>query len=57
MLVLPLIIMGIMSVIGGIAAFRLPETLQQKLPNTVEEGEEFGKKFSWTDCCTCVPER
>ncbi|CAL4130642.1 unnamed protein product, partial [Meganyctiphanes norvegica] len=54
---LPLVIMGIISVIGGIAAFRLPETLQQKLPNTMEEGEEFGKDFAWKNCLICIPEK
>ena len=26
---------------------RLPETLNEKLPQTLEEGEEFGKNFQW----------
>ncbi|XP_076057960.1 carcinine transporter [Oratosquilla oratoria] len=55
MLVLPLFIMGIISVFGGFAALRLPETLQQKLPNTLAEGEEFGKDFQWSECLTCIP--
>ncbi|XP_064109359.1 carcinine transporter-like isoform X1 [Macrobrachium nipponense] len=56
-LVLPLLIMGVVSALGGILAFRLPETLQQKLPNTMEEGEEFGKDFGWKDCMVCVPKK
>ncbi|KAK4323071.1 hypothetical protein Pmani_006209 [Petrolisthes manimaculis] len=36
-------------------AFRLPETLQQKLPNTMAEGEAFGQDFSWDQCLACVP--
>ncbi|XP_050687344.1 carcinine transporter-like [Eriocheir sinensis] len=56
MLVLPLLIMGVVSAVGGVLAFRLPETLQQKLPNTLAEGEAFGKDFAWSNCLTCVPE-
>ena len=58
MLVLPLVIMGVMSTVGGVLVFRLPETLHQKLPDTMQEGEEFGKDFSWRkDCCVCIPGR
>ncbi|XP_008178363.1 carcinine transporter [Acyrthosiphon pisum] len=56
-LVLPLFIMGILSVIGGITGLRLPETLHYKLPQSVEEGEEFGKNWTMADCITCVPKR
>jgi len=55
MLVLPLVVMGVISVIGGLAGLRLPETLHHKLPQTVEEGEEFGKDFNMNDCLRCVP--
>ncbi|CAH1105213.1 unnamed protein product [Psylliodes chrysocephalus] len=55
MLILPLIIMGIISMIGGILGLRLPETLHYRLPQTVEEGEEFGKDFSMKDCLRCIP--
>ncbi|CAG7817036.1 unnamed protein product [Allacma fusca] len=57
-LVLPLIVMGAVSVVGGLAGLRLPDTLNAPLPQTVEEGEEFGKKFTWRDCIRCSgPER
>ncbi|KAG9428980.1 carcinine transporter isoform X2 [Apis mellifera carnica] len=42
-LVLPLVILGVVSVIGGLSGLRLPETLHHRLPQTVEEGELFGK--------------
>jgi hypothetical protein len=42
--VLPLVIMGVLSVMGGFTALFLPETLGQHLPNTLDEGEEFGAK-------------
>ncbi|XP_044266487.1 carcinine transporter [Tribolium madens] len=55
MVVLPLLIMGIISVIGGLIGLRLPETLHYRLPQTLEEGEEFGKDFTITDCLRCIP--
>ena len=48
--VLPLVIMGALSVMGGITALFLPETLWKHLPNTLEEGEEFGSKFNICSC-------
>ncbi|KAJ8949971.1 hypothetical protein NQ318_002379 [Aromia moschata] len=41
---LPLLIFGSLSFIGGILSLVLPETLNKKLPETMEEGEEFGRK-------------
>lgn len=55
MVVLPLVIMGTISVFGGLIGLRLPETLHHRLPQTLEEGEEFGKNFAWQDCIRCVP--
>lgn len=55
MLVLPLVVMGIVSVAGGLSGLRLPETLHYRLPQTTEEGEEFGKDFTMEDCCRCIP--
>lgn len=52
---MPLLIMGTISVIGGLSGLRLPETLHYPLPQTVEEGEEFGKDWTITDCLRCVP--
>ncbi|XP_054752662.1 organic cation transporter protein-like [Lytechinus pictus] len=39
---LPLVIYGSVSVIAGLLTLFLPETLGQKLPETIEEGENFG---------------
>nr|XP_040572189.1 organic cation transporter protein-like [Lepeophtheirus salmonis] len=47
---LPLVIMGTLSVMGGITALFLPETLGKHLPNTLEEGEGFGNHFSMFSC-------
>ncbi|XP_012278718.1 carcinine transporter [Orussus abietinus] len=54
-LVLPLVILGVVSVIGGLSGLRLPETLHHRLPQTVEEGELFGKDWTFADCVRCVP--
>ncbi|XP_030758429.1 carcinine transporter isoform X3 [Sitophilus oryzae] len=54
-LVLPIIIMGIVSIFGGFCGLRLPETLHHRLPQTLEEGEEFGKNFTVDDCLRCIP--
>ncbi|XP_061401514.1 carcinine transporter [Musca vetustissima] len=53
---LPLVIMGFMSMLGGITGLRLPETLHHRLPQTIEEGEEFGKDWTIKNCCSCKPE-
>lgn len=47
--------MGVISVLGGLAGLRLPETLHHPLPQTVEEGEQFGKDFTLEDCWRCIP--
>nr|XP_023017401.1 organic cation transporter protein-like [Leptinotarsa decemlineata] len=41
---LPLLIYGSLALMGGILSLVLPETLNKKLPETIEEGEAFGKK-------------
>lgn len=40
----PLIIFGTLALIGGLMSLLLPETLNKKLPETIEDGENFGKK-------------
>ncbi|KAJ3662937.1 hypothetical protein Zmor_007251 [Zophobas morio] len=42
---LPLIVFGSLSLFGGVISLVLPETLNKKLPETIEEGEAFGKKL------------
>ncbi|XP_053693291.1 carcinine transporter isoform X3 [Sabethes cyaneus] len=56
-LILPLVIMGCISVAGGFTGLRLPETLHHRLPQTLEDGELFGKDWTIDDCFRCVPAR
>ncbi|XP_069690607.1 solute carrier family 22 member 4-like isoform X2 [Periplaneta americana] len=41
---LPLLLFGTMSVLSGLLSFTFPETLHLKLPDTIEEAENIGKK-------------
>lgn len=41
---LPMVIFGILSLVSGLLSLYLPETLNKKLPETIEEGERFGQK-------------
>lgn len=41
---LPMIVFGGISFVMGLFSLLLPETLNKKLPETIEEGERFGKK-------------
>ena len=41
---LPFIIFGILSIVAGLLTLILPETLNESLPETLQDGEEFGSK-------------
>lgn len=49
--VLPLLILGVCSIAGALATFFLPETAQKSLPQTMEDGRDFGTDQS---LCYCI---
>lgn len=40
---LPLIILGVLGIAGGVLCLFLPETLNEELPQTLDDGEQFGQ--------------
>ncbi|BFF99404.1 organic cation transporter protein [Drosophila madeirensis] len=46
---LPLIILGLLGIVGGLLSLLLPETLNHDLPQTLSDGEEFGRGQSIWD--------
>ncbi|KAB0795654.1 hypothetical protein PPYR_12493 [Photinus pyralis] len=45
----PLIILGIVGILGGCLALFLPETLGHELPQTLQDGETFGRDQKFLD--------
>ncbi|XP_055378688.1 solute carrier family 22 member 13-like isoform X2 [Condylostylus longicornis] len=41
--ILPLLVLGILGIIGGCLSLLLPETLGHELPQSLSDGEEFGR--------------
>ncbi|CAF4957211.1 unnamed protein product [Pieris macdunnoughi] len=49
---LPLLILGVLGIIGGFLCLLLPETMDTELPQTLADGEEFGKdQRFWDNPC------
>jgi hypothetical protein len=46
----PLIVYGLLAFSAGTLSLLLPETLNKKLPETIEDGENFGKGEKRCDC-------
>ena len=46
----PLIVYGVLAFLAGIFSLLLPETLNKKLPETIEDGESFGKGEKRCSC-------
>merc|ERR1712223_725684 len=49
----PMVVMGIVAIIAGLSALKLPETVGNKLPETMDEAINIGKD-SKRGICTCV---
>lgn len=49
---LPLIVLGLISFIHAVLTLGLPETMDQDLPETLQEGNDFGREqsFWWFPC-------
>nr|CAD7603751.1 unnamed protein product [Timema genevievae] len=50
---IPFMALGVIGIIGGFLSLLLPETLDKLLPQTIEDGEDFGKDQKMLDfpCC------
>lgn len=47
----PAVIFGVVSLISGIWVMFLPETMNQPMPESIEDGENFGKGDTWFNQC------
>lgn len=49
---LPLTVLGLLSIADAALTLTLPETLDQELPESLEEGDKFGREqsFWWIPC-------
>lgn len=55
---LPLVCLGTASIIGAFLTLFLPETLGQRLPGSLEEGNDFGREQSiWLIPCLSKSQR
>ena len=52
----PLIVYGLLAFSAGTLSLLLPETLNKKLPETIEDGENFGKSDTKCFCISSEPD-
>ncbi|XP_050665032.1 organic cation transporter protein-like [Leptidea sinapis] len=49
---LPLLILGVLGIVGGVLCLLLPETMDTEMPQTLADGEDFGKdQRFWDNPC------
>ncbi|CAG9577071.1 unnamed protein product [Danaus chrysippus] len=53
---LPLLILGVLGIVGGGLCLLLPETMDTEMPQTLEDGENFGKDQQFWDN-PCFPRK
>ncbi|XP_052749087.1 organic cation transporter protein-like [Galleria mellonella] len=53
---LPLLILGILGIVGGLLCLFLPETMDTEMPQTLQDGENFGKDQRFWDM-PCFPKK
>ncbi|CAH0712858.1 unnamed protein product, partial [Brenthis ino] len=53
---LPLLILGALGIVGGVMCLLLPETMDTEMPQTLADGEEFGKDQRFWDI-PCFPRK
>ncbi|XP_028034881.1 organic cation transporter protein [Bombyx mandarina] len=53
---LPLLILGALGVVGGMLCLFLPETMDTEMPQTLQDGEDFGKDQQFWDN-PCFPRK
>ena len=51
---MPLVIFGLLSLLGSILAIFLPETAGINLPQSLDEGEQFAMDSQPKICCCCT---
>ncbi|XP_055338093.1 carcinine transporter-like [Paramacrobiotus metropolitanus] len=56
-LALPLIIFGVLACVAGICAFFLPETFDADLPETILDGENLGKNYTFRQRFNLFPQK
>lgn len=53
---LPLLILGALGIVGGVLCLLLPETMDTEMPQTLADGENFGKDQRFWDI-PCFPRK